>query len=87
MAQDINIVHVSVKTSSNNYDLLTLHQFLKLPAQKRYDLIKNRQIEFLDINGDKINLLEGMKAITLLIKQLREEGEYSKYISKDEVGL
>lgn len=77
---DTIIANVSVKNSDTSYDLITLHQFLKLPLTKRHELIKTQQVEFIDNIGDKIKLIDGLKAITELIKNLREEGKYSDFI-------
>ena len=81
MAQEINIAQVSIKTSDTNFDLITLHQFFKIPALKRHDMIKAQQVEFIDATGNKIKLLDALKAITELIKKLREEGTYSQFVS------
>ncbi|UZR99053.1 hypothetical protein [Chondrinema litorale] len=80
MVENINIAQVSICSSDTNFDLVTLHQFLKIPSLKRNELIMQQKIEFIDIAGDKINLIDGLRAITSLIKKLREEGSYSNYI-------
>lgn len=79
---DVLIAHVSVKKSDRNFDLISLHQFLKMPLNKRHDLIKDQKIEFIDTLGEKVKLVDGLKAITDLIKKLREEGKYSEFISR-----
>lgn len=81
MAEEVNIAQVSIKTSDTNYDLITLHQFFKISALKRHDMIKAQQIEFIDISGKKIKLIDALKSITELIKKLREEGTYSQYMT------
>lgn len=79
---DIIIANVSIKNSDTSYDLVTLHQFLNLPLTKRHDLIKSQQIEFIDNVGSKIKLIDGLKAITGLIKKLREEGKYADFMNQ-----
>jgi len=81
MNKEINIAQVSIKNSDTHFDLISLHQFLKLPITKRHDLIKQQMIEFIDETGGKIKLIDGLRAITDLIKRLREEGTYMDFIS------
>ena len=81
MSVEINIAQVSIKTSDTNFDLITLHQFFKIPALKRHDMIKAQQVEFIDVKGEKIKLLDALKAITELIKKLREEGTYTQFVT------
>jgi len=83
MDSDINIAQVSIRTSGTNFDLISLHQFLNIPALKRHELIRKQHVEFIDIRGNKISFLEGLKAITALIKKLREDGSYMDFINKE----
>jgi len=76
MEQEINIAQVSVKNSDTDYDLITLHEFLKKSAGERTELVMQKRIEFINYQGGKIPLLEALKAITALIKKLREEGKF-----------
>lgn len=85
MTQTINIAQVSIKLSETSFDLITLHQFLKLPLSDRHSMIRQQRVEFIDIVGDKIKLIDGLKAITELIKNLREEGKYNDYLSKGDL--
>ena len=81
MAEEVNIAQVSVKTSDTNFDLITLHQFFKIPALKRFELTKAQSVEFIDIQVNKIKLLDALKAITELIKKLRQEGTYPDFVA------
>lgn len=80
---EVNIANVSIKRSNTNFDLISLHQFLKIPSFERHDMIKQHMVEFIDISGGKIKLIDGLKAITELIKQLRNEGKYSEFLNKN----
>ncbi len=72
--RETNIAQVSIKNSETDYDVVSLAHFLKKNAMERTTLITSKRIEFVNFNGNKIPLLEGLKAITALMKQLREEG-------------
>jgi hypothetical protein len=83
MNLDINIAQVSIRTSGTNFDLISLHQFLNIPALKRHELIRKQHVEFLDTLGNKINFLDGLKSITALIKKLREDGSYMDFLKNE----
>ena len=83
--KETNIAQVSVKNSETDYDIISLFQFLKKGVVERTELVKAQQIEFIDFHGDKVSLLEGLRAITTLIKKLREEGVLISNLS-DEYG-
>ena len=72
--RETNIAHVSIKNSETDYDVITLFQFLKKGIAERTELVTSKRVEFIDFYGDKVPLLEGLRAITTLIKNLREEG-------------
>jgi len=78
MSDTVNIANVSVQKSATDHELITLHQFLKKPAMDRFNLVKDKKVEFIDYNGDKINTLLALKEITELIKSLRKEGTLSE---------
>ena len=75
MENEVNIAQVSIKNSDTDFDLITLHEFLKKPAFERTDMIMKKRVEFIDFSGNKVPTLEALKAITALIKKLREEGK------------
>lgn len=72
--RETNIAQVSIRNSETDYDVVSLTQFLKKNVMERTTLITSKRVEFIDFHGNKVPLLEGLKAITLLMKQLREEG-------------
>lgn len=76
MEKEVNIAQVSVKNSDTDYDLITLHEFLKKGAGERTELVVQRRVEFINYQGGKIPTLEALKSITALIKKLREEGKF-----------
>ncbi|WPP48432.1 hypothetical protein [Catalinimonas niigatensis] len=73
--KETNIAQVAIKKSETDYEVITLFQFLKKSAIERTELVVGKKVEFIDYKGGKVPLLEGLKAITLLIKKLREEGQ------------
>lgn len=73
--KETNIAQVAIKNSDTDYEIISLFQFLKKSAIERTELVVGKKVEFIDFNGSKVPLLEGLKAITLLIKKLREEGQ------------
>ncbi len=72
--RETNIAQVSIKNSETDYNVVSLAQFLKKNVMERTALITSKRVEFIDFHGNKIPLLEGLRAVTLLMKQLREEG-------------
>ncbi|MEQ9439280.1 MAG: hypothetical protein RIG62_09535 [Cyclobacteriaceae bacterium] len=74
MNNGTNIAQVAIKHSETDYQIITLHEFLKKGTAERTSLVLGKKVEFIDFQGDKISLLEALKAITELIKQLRAEG-------------
>lgn len=72
--RETNIAQVSIKNTETDYDVISLTQFLKKNVVERTMLITSKRVEFVDFHGNKIPLLEGLKAITVLMRQLREEG-------------
>lgn len=72
--RETNISQVSIKNSETDYDAVSLTHFLKKSAMERTTLITSKRVEFVDFQGNKIPLLEGLRAITALMKRLREEG-------------
>ena len=72
--KDTNIAQVSIKNSETDYDVISLFQFLKKGIAERTALVTAKRVEFIDFKGNKVPLLEGLRAITTLIKKLREEG-------------
>lgn len=72
--RDTNIAQVSIKNSETDYDVISLFQFLKKGVAERTALVTAKRIEFIDFHGGKVPLLDGLRAITSLIKKLREEG-------------
>ena len=72
--KDTNIAQVSIKNSETDYDVISLFQFLKKGIVERTALVTAKKIEFIDYHGEKVPLLEGLRAITALVKKLREEG-------------
>ncbi len=83
--KETNIAQVSIKNSETDYDIISLFQFLKKGVAERTELVKTQRIEFIDFHGDKVSLLDGLRAITALIKNLREEGVLISNLS-DEYG-
>lgn len=75
------IAQVSIKRSDTNWDLITLHQFLKIPPLDRNTIIREQGVEFIDGNGDKIKLIDALKSITELIKRLREDNKFYDFIN------
>ncbi|MEM8966757.1 MAG: hypothetical protein AAGE93_10090 [Bacteroidota bacterium] len=71
---DTNIAQVAIKNSETDYQIITLHEFLKKGSSERTSLVLGKKAEFIDFEGNKINLLEALKSITELIKKLRSEG-------------
>jgi hypothetical protein len=76
MENEANIAQVSVKNSDTDYDLITLHEFLKKAASERTELVMQKRVEFINYKGGKIPTLDALKSITALIKKLREEGKF-----------
>ena len=72
--RETNIAQVSVQNSETDYDVVSLANFLKKNAMERTTLITSKRVEFVDFEGNKIPLLDGLKAITVLMRRLREEG-------------
>ena len=72
--RETNIAQVSIQNSETDYDVVSLAHFLKKNVMERTTLITSRRVEFVDFEGNKIPLLDGLKAITVLMKRLREEG-------------
>lgn len=75
MENEVTIAQVSIKNSDTDFELITLHEFLKKPAFERSNLIIAKRVEFIDFSGVKIPTLDALKSITSLIKKLREEGK------------
>lgn len=73
--KETNIAQVAIKKSDTDYEVISLFQFLKKSVVERTELVVAKKVEFIDYQGSKVPLLEGLKAITLLIKKLREEGQ------------
>jgi hypothetical protein len=73
--KETNIAQVALKKSDTDYEVITLFQFLTKSPVERTELVVGKKVEFIDYKGGKIPLLEGLKAITFLIKKLREEGQ------------
>ena len=71
---DTNIAQVAIKNSETDYQIITLHEFLKKGSSERTSLVLGKKAEFIDFERNKINLLEALKSITELIKKLRSEG-------------
>ncbi len=57
MVENINIAQVSICSSETNFDLVTLHQFLKIPSLKRNELIMQQKVEFIDIYMQKLSII------------------------------
>ena len=74
-SKDYNIAQVSLKRSNTDYELITLHQFLKKDVKERTDLVMNKQVQFFDFQGNQVPIVEALKSITELIKKLRSEGK------------
>lgn len=72
--RETNIAQVSIQNTETDYDIVSLTHFLKKNAMERTTLITSKRIEFVDYQGNKIPLLDGLKAITALMRRLREEG-------------
>ena len=74
MNNNTNIAQVAIKHSETDYQIITLHEFLKKGSTERTSLVLAKKVEFINFEGGKIPMLEALKAITDLIKQLRAEG-------------
>lgn len=74
MTNDTNIAQVAIKNSETDYQIITLHEFLKKGTAERTALVIGKKVEFIDFEGNKINLVVALKSITELIKKLRTEG-------------
>ncbi len=72
--RETNIAQVSIKNTETDYEVISLTQFLQKNVIERTTLITSKRVEFVDFHGNKIPLLDGLKAITLLMRQLREQG-------------
>ena len=75
LGKDYNIAQVSLKKSSTDYELITLHQFLKKDVKERTDLVMRKMVQFFDYQGNQIPTVDALRAITELIKKLRSEGK------------
>ena len=72
--RETNIAQVSIKNSETDYDVISLLHFLKKNVAERTALVTSKKVEFIDFHGNKIPLLQALRSITLLIKNLREAG-------------
>jgi len=75
LGKDYNIAQVSLKKSNTDYELITLHQFLKKDVKERTDLVMRKMVQFFDYQGNQIPTVEALRSITELIKKLRSEGK------------
>ncbi|MGB3617363.1 MAG: hypothetical protein WBA12_04540 [Catalinimonas sp.] len=72
--EQTNIAQIVIKLSATDHQVITLFEFLKKDISERTQLITSRKLEFVDFEGEKIPKLVALRAITSLIKKLREEG-------------
>ena len=75
LGKDYNIAQVSLKRSNTDYELITLHQFLKKDVKERTELVMKKMVQFFDYQGNQVPTVEALKSITELIKKLRSEGK------------
>lgn len=74
LTKDYNIGQISLKRSDTDYEMITLHQFLKKDVKERTDLVMQKRVQFFDFKGNSIPLLDALRSITELFKKLRAEG-------------
>lgn len=77
------IANVVLKKTNNDYELISVKKFVGKGAMERHRLIKEKLVEFVDYEGNPIDLLSALQAITVFIKKLRELGGIKQILQKD----
>jgi len=62
------IYQVSVQKTKGGFNLMSIDEFLSIPALERMELAFKKKVTFLDENGDIIPPVEGMKILTEMVK-------------------
>jgi len=65
----MEVSHVSIKVSDAGHNLLTLEEFACMSFDERMKLISSKSITFLDENGQKISLLDGVRFTTEYLRR------------------
>ncbi|MCS7005087.1 MAG: hypothetical protein NZM38_07150 [Cytophagales bacterium] len=62
------IHQVSVQKTKGGFNLMTVEEFMEIPALERMELAFKKKVTFLDENGEIIPPAEGMKILTEMFK-------------------
>ncbi|HCX22556.1 MAG: hypothetical protein CMB80_04915 [Flammeovirgaceae bacterium] len=66
------IKHVSIKVSEGGHNLMEIEKFIEMSLTQRLQLLTEKRISFLDEDGNKVPLIEGVRYANELIKSRRK---------------
>lgn len=61
--KEIKLTQIAIKVSTDGYNMISVSDYLKIPAENRLQLIIDGKVRFLDEDGSYINAMEALKLL------------------------